>query len=189
MLTKEMNKVEIENYLKGKGDFVQIDHLTRFLTNKALPTDKRRFVYEKLAEIYEKRRMFAEAAKTYNAIAIASVTFSDKTKNHIKEADMHIKSGSFEYVDAAMKKAMTEVGTAERNKIYSSIKEFYKKQAEVYIKDNRRNQAMKIYEKLMQMSISDMERTEIKGKLLNLYESLGRIKEYFALKGGNEKIG
>lgn len=188
MLTKEMTKVEIESYIKGKGDFVQIDHLTRFLTNKNIPSDKRRFVYEKLAEIYERKRMFVEASKCYNTIAISSVTFSDKIKNHVKEAEMHIKGGTLEYVDDAVKKAMTEAPQPERERIYSSIKEFYKKQAEAYVNEQRRNQAMKIYEKLLQMSISDQERVEIKTKLLDLYEKLGKVKEYFTLKGGNEKI-
>ena len=34
MLDKNMSKSEIEKELKGKGDFVQIDYLTRFLEKK-----------------------------------------------------------------------------------------------------------------------------------------------------------
>ena len=49
----------------------------------------------------------------------------------------------------------------EREEIVFSIKEFYKKQAEEYEKELKRNSAVKIYEKLLEMSISDLERKEI----------------------------
>ena len=71
------------------------------------------------------------------------------------------------------------------NKNYiEKTKEFYKKQAEAYEKDNRRSHALKIYEKLLLMGPSDQEREEIKAKLTKLYEQTGRLKDYFRLKGG-----
>ncbi len=77
MLNKDMNKNEIEKFLIGKGDFVQIDHLARFLKDKNLPLDKKKFVCLKLAELYEKRNMFREAAKMHGSVAVASIVFSD----------------------------------------------------------------------------------------------------------------
>ena len=62
MLNKDMTKVEIEQVLQGKGDFVQIDWLSGLLKQKP-PLDKKKFVYEKLADIYEKKGMLTSAAK------------------------------------------------------------------------------------------------------------------------------
>ena len=68
MLKKGMGKGEIEEFLNNKGDFVQVDHLTRFLEIKDLPSDVRRFCYTKLVSIYERRYMFSGIAGFHNKI-------------------------------------------------------------------------------------------------------------------------
>lgn len=180
-----MTKVEIENFLKGKGDFVQIDHLTRLLTDKMLPIDKRKFVCQKLAELYEKKNMYGEAAKMSNNVSLASTTFTEKMKAHVKEAELYVKAGLFREVDEAVKKAVAEANTVQRNEINNAVKEFYKRQAEIYEKTRKIGNAVKLYEKMLEMNISDSERQEIKGKLMGLYEKLGRVKDYFTIKRGD----
>lgn len=177
-----MNKKEIEDFLKDKGDFVQIDHLTRFLTRDKPPLEKRKFVFEKLAEIYERKRMFNEAAKMWNNIAIAGLTFKEKVQSYVKEAELYIKGGKLDEADESVKKAIGEAHGPERDNVLKIVKEFYKQQASVYEKENRRAQAVRVYEKLLQMNITPQERQEIKDKLLPLYEKLGKVKEYFILK-------
>lgn len=179
-----MNKVEIEKELVGKGDFVQIDYLNRLLTNKGLALDRKKFVYKKLAELYEKKGMFRDVAKMYNLLALSSITFNEKIQHYVKETEFYIKAGFFNDADEAMKKASGEATDRQRGEIYNAIKEFYKKQGEAYAKQNRKTNAVKIYEKLLTMKISDSERVETKAKLMALYESIGRVKEYFALKRG-----
>jgi len=186
MLKKDMSKTEIEDFLRGKGDFVQIDHLSRLILEKEIPLDKKRFMYKKLADIYEKKGMFREAAKMYSNIAISSPVFAEKIKNHVKEAEFSIKAGSFAAADEAVKKAMAESNISQRAEIFVGIKEFYKKQAEEYEKNNKRGQAVKLYEKLLSMTnISENERQELKKKLMDLYEKVGKIREYFSIKEGS----
>ena len=182
MLHKDMSKLDIEKELQKMGDYVKIDYLDRLVKDKNLPMDKRKFAYAKLSEIYEKKGMFIDAAKMANNIALMSLTFSDKIKWHVKEAELYVKSGAFERVDEALKKAMGEATEREKMNIYNQIKDFYKFQAEAHIKSNRRAQAVKTYEKVLQMKVSDAERQEVKQRLMGLYESTGRLKEYFALK-------
>jgi len=176
-----MSKTDIEKSLKDKGDFVKIDHLTRILNNP-IPTDIKKFVYLKLAEVYEKRFMFNNAAKMYEHIAIISIAFFEKIKYHLKEAEILIKTGDFNQVENAVKKAMHNANIIEKQDIYYSMRDLYKKQAEVYERDLKRNHASKIYEKLLEMNLSAIERDKIKEKLLNLYEKLGKFKEASHLK-------
>ena len=77
---------------------------------------------------------------------------------------------------------MREANAPEKAEIFTTIKQFYKRQAEIFEFKRRKNNAVKIYEKLLNMDISNIERKEIKKKLLELYENLGKIKEYIALK-------
>lgn len=192
MLVQKQNRVptkeEIEKSLQGKGDFVRIDHLSELLKEN-LVFETKKYVCLKLAEIYEGRGMLIDAAKMYEAIGIATVAFSEKMKYYVKETELLIKAGQFERADEAMKKATGLGNASEKTEIYFTIKEFYKKQAGVYEKELRRNHAAKIYEKLLEMKISDAEREEIKERLLALYEKLGKVKEYFNLKKGEFKIG
>lgn len=180
MLNREMSKQEIERELNGKGDFVQIDYLTRLLENKpGIPV--KRFIYFKLAKIYEDKKMFNDSGKMFENLAVISVAFSEKTKNFLFAAESYIKDGFFDKADYAVKKAMAEANEYERGEIYFAIKEFYKKQAELNENGMKRNHAAKIYEKLLQMNISEREKKEIKKKLLDLYEKLGKFKEYSLL--------
>lgn len=185
LITKEMTKMQIEEFLKNKGDFVQIDHLSRYLLIKDLPVDKKRFVLQKLADLYEKKGMYAESAKMYNNIAIISTTFQEKLAGHVKETEQYIKSGNFDSADQAIKKAMGEGNVAQKAEVFVQIKEFYKRQAQVYEKANKKGNAIKIYEKILQLNITDAERKEIKEKLMKLYESLGKVREYFNVKGNS----
>ena len=181
MLHKNMSKSEIEEELKGMGDFIKIDYLTKF-SKETLPIDIKKFIYLKLAEIYEKVSMFESAARSFNDVALISIAFSEKIKYYVKEAELYIKTGHFERVDQAINKARNEANASQKAEIYFVIKEFYKKQAQIYEKEMRRNKASTIYEKLFQMKISEQEKQEIKEKLLDLYEKLGKFKEHSALK-------
>lgn len=183
MLDKKMSKTDVENFLKDKGDFVQINYLTRFLKEQ-IGLDMKKFVYFKLARIYEKNGMFQDSAKMYENFAINSISFSEKIKYHIKESEIYIKAGLFEKADEAMRKAMSEANSTQRNEIYTAVKNFYKSQAEVYERNLKRNRATKIYEKLLEMRISDLEKKEIKEKLLELYKKLGRFEKFDLLKFG-----
>ena len=178
-----MIKSEIEEELTGKGDFVQIDYLTTFL-KESLSRDMKKFVFIKLARLYEKTNMLKEAAKNYNNAALISIPFSEKMNYFVKEAELYVQAGDFEKADLARKKAMSEANSIEKNEIYFTIKEFYKKAAEDYEKDLKRAHAARIYEKLLEMKINDIERKEIQERLMGLYDKLGKTKEYLLLKKG-----
>ena len=181
MLYTGISKSDIEKEIEGKGDFVQIDYLTKILGEK-LPIDIRKFICFKLAKIYERKSMLNDAAKMFNNIALVSIAFSEKIKYYIKESELYIKAGIFEKADEAMKKAMHQANATEKQDIYFIIKDFYKGQAEIYEKEMKRNNAVRIYERLLVMNITELEKQEIKKKLLELYEKLGKLKEYFILK-------
>lgn len=180
-----MTKLEIEKELSGKGDYVLIDNITRF-AKENIPTDIRKFIYTKLAEIYEKRNMFADAADIHGRLAEISVTPSEKGNSFVKETEDYIKAGFFDKADLAIKKIITVVKASERPAIMISIKEFYKNQAKNYEKEKRRSLAVKTYEKLLTLNISDAEKDEINQKLLGLYKELGMIGQYMVMQ---KKLG
>jgi len=176
MVYTGITKSEIEAVLKKKGDFMQIDYLSDFL-RKELPTDVKKFVYLKLADIYGRKSMFKEEARIFDSLALNSIAFSEKVKYYVKEAEVFIRACKFTDADSAMRKAMREANSIEREEIYYSVKDFYKKVAEDYVKQVKRSSAVKVYEKLLNMRLTNFEKKEIKNKLIELYEKLGRFSE------------
>jgi len=186
LLRKEMAKSEIEQALKGKGDFVQIDSLGRLL-KEPIAFDTRKFVFLKLATLYEKAKMFNDSAKMYGNAAEISLPFAEKIKHYMKETELYAKTGAFDRVENAMKKAMAQANSREREEIKISVKMLYKEQAKTCEAELRRNQATRFYEKILEMRIPEQERRETGEKLLELYKRLGKLREYQVLEKSMQK--
>ena len=183
-LTKEMTKSEIEKEVSQWGEYVQIDNLTRFLkTNPGIPVDVKKFVHQKLGEVYEKRKMFFDSAMSYEKVAELCVLQPEKIKNFLKAVNSCIKSGNFDRADQTAKKSLQETKPQERMEILRSLREFYKQEAERGIKENKRSNTIKVYERMLEMnSVPIAEKTEIKEKLLKLYLTLGMMNQYNKFK-------
>jgi tetratricopeptide (TPR) repeat protein len=182
MFPKGMIKSEIEKALSTQGDYVQIDNLTRLLQNSP-PLDVKKFAHIRLAEIYERRKMFYEAARMWDTLAQMTSDKAEKIKNYAKSTELLIRGGFLDRADLLVKKLMSEeIPASQKAEIQFNVKNAYKKQAEEYEKTRKLGNALKIYEKLLTLNISDQEKLEINKKLLVLYNTLGKIKEYLILK-------
>ena len=171
-----MAKSEIEKEIAGKGTFVQIDWLSRFL-KEPLTMDMKKFIFLKLAEVYERINMFKEAAKMYDNMANLSITFVEKIKHYMRSVEAYVKGGDVAGSEEAMKRAMSQANSVQREEIYQQTLRLYKSQAEIFEKNMKRVNAMQTYEKLLEMRIGDLEKREIRERLRGLYEKLGRLKE------------
>jgi len=181
MLDKKMTKVEIERELKPQGDYVQIDNITRFLKqNPAL--DIKKFLYAILIEIYDRRKMFAEAADTCGRLTEIIINSDEKIVCLRKETEFFIKAGFFDKADAIFRRALSEMKASDRPKLNLEIREFYKRQADSYEKEKRRSLAVKTYEKILTLDVPEYEKKEINEKLVKLYKELGMVGEYMKLK-------
>jgi len=182
MLNKEMMKSDIERELTGKGDYVQIDMIRRFLKEN-LSNDIRRFASMKLAFIYENRSMHADAAILYNKLAEIALNYADRMTCYSKQAENYIKAGYFEGADMAINKIMGEVKPMEKTKFSEAVKGFYLAQAHIYEKERRRSKAVEVYEKMLLIkTLLETEKIEIKNKLSQLYKELGLVQKYLSLQ-------
>ncbi|MFA5070770.1 MAG: hypothetical protein WC511_00170 [Candidatus Pacearchaeota archaeon] len=180
MLDKNMTKVEIEKELKNQGDYVQIDNITRFLKqNPAL--DVKKFLFAILIQIYDRRKMFAEAADTCGKLIEIIMNPDEKSVCLKKEVEFYIKAGFFDKADAVFRRALSEIKPNERPKLSLEIREFYKRQADSYEKEKRRSLAVKTYEKILTLDIPEFEKKEVNEKLIKLYKELGMVGEYMRL--------
>jgi lipopolysaccharide biosynthesis regulator YciM len=183
LLKKEMGKAEIEKELTGKGDYVQIDTLRRYLKEN-VPVDMRKFASLKLAEIYERRSMFAEAAFLYSFMVENALNYQERMNYLLKEVEDFIRVGFFDRADSVMSKILAEVKPMEKSKFLTSIKNFYIIQGMTYEKEKRRSKAVEVYEKLAGMKgLLDTEKEGIDRKLAQLYKELGLTEKYLQITG------
>lgn len=185
LLKKEMPLSEIESLLKDKNDFVKIDHLTRFLKEK-LPAETRKFTYMKLGEVYERSFMFIDSARAYEMAGELS-SENDKKNLFVKAAQLFIRGGDFTRAEGLIRNAMSKANDFERRDIYDGLKKYCIYSAEAYEKTRKFGDALKIYEKVLTMELSDSEKKQIKSKLMELYERLGKVKEYMGMRNNLER--
>jgi len=184
MTTKveEQTKPEIEKKLGMMSDFLKIEYLENCLKQQTL-MDVRKFVHQELSKLYEKKAMYFEAAKNMERAAELAVTFKDKMQDYLKEAELFIKAARYDHADDAVSKALACGNASEKDGMKQAIKLLYMKQAEVYEKAMRNNNAAKIYEKLFSFSfLSETEKAMIKEKLYFLYQKLGKVSEMMSLR-------
>ena len=64
----------------------------------------------------------------------------------------------------------------------------YLAQAQEFLKKDKRKHAVETFEKILEMpDLLPSERQEVQKNLLDLYEKLGKIREYYTLKKGANK--
>ncbi len=131
--------------------------------------------------------MFFDASKAYENAAIYCLNEQEKGSYYLKQCEELIKGGFFENVDKALQSIYMNKNSFERMQIYQKIKELYQKQAEFYEQQLKRSNAVRVYEKMLELRLEEKEKTEIKRRLVELYEKLGKKKEYMLAGQGGQR--
>ena len=177
------NRREIEEKLKTLGDYVKIDYLARCL-KEGPDFDTRKFILTNLSRLYETKGMYAESGKNLLAAADINTTYEAKISDFMKAAELFMKSNAFSDADVAVTKAIASANTKQRAQIKAQQKALYTAQANLLIQKDKRSHAVEAYEKLMTLEMTPEEKRETQTTLLNLYEKLGRVREFYSLKRG-----
>ncbi len=181
MLVKEKSRREIEEKLKGLGNYVKIDYLLSCL-KQPIDFDTKRFVLLELAKLYKEKKMYLEAGKMTQAAAPINTAFKGMISDYILAAEMFVKAGNFDNADITFEKAIGCASDEQRFEIKQVKIDLYKNQAEHYFKNDKRSSAVIAFERLLTLNVTENERREVQEKLLGLYEKLGKIREYYSLK-------
>jgi tetratricopeptide (TPR) repeat protein len=181
---KETKKEDIEAKLKSiGGDMLKIEYLENCL-KKQSTFNIRKFVYLKLAELYQTRLMWNEAAKNVDGAAEISITFRDKMELYMKATFLLIKHGSYYDADKQFEKALACASSREKEQLKKTYKEYYLERGKEFESLKKLNNAIKVYEKLiMQGFINESEKKEINAKLVILYGKVGKVRDAMRLEG------
>ena len=180
-IVKEGTKREIEAKLAKQGDYVKIDYLVSCLQQN-LDFDTRKFVLTQLARLYENKGMLAEAGRLMRNAADINTTFAAKISDFLASAKMFARAGKFEEADLSIRKALASGNTREKADIKSKQKLMYMAEADVLLGKEKRREALTAFEKLQTLDLTPTEKANVENTLLGLYEKLGRVSDFMALK-------
>ncbi len=182
----EKSKSEIEKRMSTMGDYVKMSYLQRALKS-GLDFDTKKFVLFKLAEVYEQRRMYLEAAKMVKAGAEINTTFKDKIKDFMRSVNLCVKANDFAEADRIFAQALALGSEREKQEMKESLREFYRAHARFCLSNDKRSYAKNAYEKLLSLETNPQSKKETQQQLLELYNRLGLIKNYYSLKDNINK--
>ena len=181
---RENTKEEVEFRLKEMtNDLTQINYLESIIAKTSFSFELKRFVWAKLVEAYESRGMFDKAAKALSNRAGIDVTFKEKINDYLGAAELYAKIGKIEEAEEMFTRAVREGNSDQKRVILLTRKNIYLVFAQDAEKKGKKAMAGKFYEKLLKTRLEDVEKQEIKEKLIDIYKSLGKFKEAELLRG------
>ncbi|MFH1290418.1 MAG: hypothetical protein ABIH92_03350 [Nanoarchaeota archaeon] len=169
---------EIEKKLgEMDTDLNKINYLESVLKSASFSFEIKRFLWNELSELYENRKMFEKSAKAMANKAGMEIMFKDKIDSYVTAAELFSRVGKVDDADEMFVRAMRDANGEQKTKVKLARKNIYVIAAQELESKGRRASAVKFYEKLIKMNLEDIEKAEIKRKLLATYKSLGLFRE------------
>jgi len=175
---KEVSFQDVKaHYESLKTDLIKMEYLESVLKILSMSIDVKKFALGTLSELYDKRMMYDKSAKAMCLKAGYEVTYREKIDSLLKSAEFYIKSGNIIAADDMFVGAMREATPEQQIKITAARKSIYLKVADELEKRTRMSNASKIYEHLLTLKLTEVEKESIKKKLKDYYVRVGRFNE------------
>ena len=127
--------------------------------------------------------MFERAAKAMANKAGIEVSFRDKIDSYVTAAELYSRVGKVDDADDMFVQAGRDANSEQKMKIKLARKNIYLISARELERKGKKASAAKFYEKLIKMNLENVEKLEIKHKLLLTYNALGMFREAKLLEG------
>ena len=161
----------------------KISYLESVLKATSFSFEIKRFIWKELSELYEERKMFERAARAMANKAGVEVTFRDKIDSYVTAANLFAKTGKVDDADDMFLRASRDANEEQKMRVRLARKNIYLVSAKDLESKGKKASAVKFYEKLIKMRLEDVEKNEIKEKLLKTYKALGMFREARLLEG------
>ncbi len=174
---------EINFSLSGmKTELNKIAYLESVLRSGLGPEEKR-FVLDKLGDLYSDRGMYEKAAKTMYVKAGGDVLIRDKIESYLKAGELYARAGKIEDAEDMFLRAIREANSEQKAKIKLARKNIFIVSAKELELKGKKVGAAKYYEKLLELELNELEKKDIKEKLISVYKSLGKFRDIDLLEG------
>jgi len=167
---REKTIEEIEDRLSEMNTALnKIMYLESALGVTGFSFEIKRFLWKELAELYEGRKMFEKSAKAMMNRAGIEITAKDKTDSYLMAAELFSRAGKIDDADEMFSRSMRDANSEQKARVKLTRKNIYLVSAKELESKGKKASAIKFYEKLIKMNLEDVEKIEIKEKLLKTY--------------------
>ena len=181
---REKSVDEIRQKLLGMQTALnKIIYLESALKEISLTYEIKKFLWGELGKLYAERLMYEKAARAMGNKASMEISIRNKVDGYICAAEYFAKAGKVDDADEMFVRAVRDGGAEDKAKVELAKKNIYTVNAQMLEKNGKRTGAVKFFEKLMKMNIPQMEKDEIKQKLIVYYKALGHFREARMLEG------
>jgi len=175
---RERTIEEIEEKLIGINTVLnKIGYLESAIRVPGFNFEIKRFIWGELAVLYRERKMFERAARAMLNKAGMEVILREKVESYLNAAELFAKVGKVDDAEEMFIRAGRDVNIREKAKIELARKNIYLVLARDLEINGKRAGAVKFYEKLIKMESDEIEKEEIRKKLLSAYKALGMFRE------------
>ena len=109
--------------------------------------------------------------------------FKEKIDSYITAAELFSRVGKVDDAEDMFVRAGRDANSEQKMKVKLARKNVYLISAHELERKGKRASAAKFYERLIKMNLEDVEKVEIKEKLLSTYKALGMFREAKLLEG------
>lgn len=181
---REKTLEEIEDkLLEMTTSLNKINYLESALKEPGFSFEIKRFLWGQLSEFLVERGMYGRAAKALSNKASSEVSFKERIENYLSAAELYSKAGKLDEADEMFVRALRDGNDEQRLKIKLARKNIYLSSAKSLEEKGKKASAAKFYEKIIKMNLEDIEKKEIKKKLISTYNALGLFREAKLLEG------
>ncbi|MFH1238081.1 MAG: hypothetical protein ABIH79_02640 [archaeon] len=181
---RERTVEEIEGRLAEMDTALnKINYLESVLKATSFSFEIKRFLWKELAGLYEERGMFEKSAKAMANKAGMEISFRDKIDSYITAAELFSRVGKVDDADDMFVRAGRDANVEQRMKVKLARKNVYLISAHELERKGKKAHAAKFYERLIKMDLEEVEKSEIKQKLLSTYKALGLFREAKLIEG------
>lgn len=157
------------------SDLMKMEYLESVLKVSDFGMDIRKFVFSNLGDLYARRLMYDKAAKVYYSKSGFDSTYREKIDSLMKAGEQFARAGNLVSADDMFARATREANGDQKSSIEIGKIKIYVTIAEEFEKKARMSNAVKFYEELLKMKVSDSDRQKIKAKLLDYYKRMGKF--------------
>jgi len=181
---KDKNIKEIDDQLSNiNTDLNKIYFLEGLLKNPKPSLDYKRYIFEKISELNEGRKMYEKAARYMTQKATIEIASKDKMESYLKAAELYAICGKIDDSEQMFFRAKRECRFEEQGRIELAKKNIFLTFAEDLEKKGKKASASKFYEHLMRMRLEPQEKQFVKEKLISTYKALGLFREAKNIEG------
>lgn len=184
MRVTERTIEDIEYKLSGMGtDLNKIAYLESALKTGGFSFEIKRWIWDKLVELYEGRKMFDKGARAMREKSEIEISFREKIESLLKAGELYARAGKIEDSEAMFFRASRDATLEQKQKIKLAMKNIFLLGAKSLEEKGKRASALRYYERLIKMDLDDVEKFDIKKKLVDTYRALGRFGDAELVEG------